>query len=109
MRYLMPVVLAAGAMILSSGAASADCGDQLFKLLPGDGAAEDTFGWSVAVSGTTAIGLSDFADFAFFAGCMSGPGQPVAPGCDPADMNRDGHVDTFDFGLFQDAFAVGCP
>ncbi len=36
-------------------AASADLGDQLFKLLPDDGAAEDFFGWSVAISGVTAI------------------------------------------------------
>ncbi len=36
-------------------AASADLGDQLFKLLADDGAAEDNFGRSVAISGETAI------------------------------------------------------
>ena len=36
-------------------AASADLGDQLFKLLPHDGVAEDYFGISVAISGVTAI------------------------------------------------------
>ncbi len=35
-------------------AASADLGDQLFKLLPDDGAALDWFGRSVAISGATA-------------------------------------------------------
>ncbi len=38
-----------------SAAASADLGDQLFKLLAKDGAADDRFGLSVAISGTTAI------------------------------------------------------
>ena len=35
--------------------AYADLGDQLFKLLPKDGAAEEFFGRSVAISGATAI------------------------------------------------------
>ncbi len=35
--------------------AYADLGDQLAKLLPDDGAANDRFGWSVAISGATAI------------------------------------------------------
>ncbi|MCH8316551.1 MAG: FG-GAP repeat protein, partial [Planctomycetes bacterium] len=41
--------------ISNTAAASADLGDQLFKLLPNDGAADDRFGWSVAISGATAI------------------------------------------------------
>ncbi|MEE9129379.1 MAG: FG-GAP repeat protein [Phycisphaerales bacterium] len=40
---------------LSTAPAYADLGDQLAKLLPDDGAADDRFGWSVAISGTTAI------------------------------------------------------
>ena len=40
---------------MSSAPAYADLGDQLFKLLPDDGAADDQFGVSVAISGTTAI------------------------------------------------------
>ncbi|MEE9129089.1 MAG: FG-GAP repeat protein [Phycisphaerales bacterium] len=36
-------------------AAYADLGDQLFKFLADDGAAFDGFGWSVAISGATAI------------------------------------------------------
>ena len=35
--------------------AYADLGDQLAKLLPDDGAANDLFGWPVAISGATAI------------------------------------------------------
>ena len=54
MRHLTPF-LAAAASVLSTAAAYANLGDQLFKLLPDDGAAEDEFGRSVAISGTTAI------------------------------------------------------
>ncbi len=54
MRHLNPL-LAAAAMVLSTAAAHADLGDQLAKLLPDDGAAQDHFGRSVAISGTTAI------------------------------------------------------
>ena len=53
-RLIMPL-LAAGAMVLSTGPAHADLGDQLFKLLPDDGEASDWFGFSVAISGSTAI------------------------------------------------------
>ncbi len=54
MRSLMPV-LAVAALVLSAGVAQADLGDQLFKLLPDDGAADDEFGYSVAISGSTAV------------------------------------------------------
>ena len=55
MRYLTPVLFAAAASVLSTAPAYADLGDQLFKLLPDDGAEGDWFGHSVAISGTTAI------------------------------------------------------
>ena len=51
----MPLLAAAAASVLSTAAAYADLGDQLFKLLPDDGAAEDHFGVSVAISGAMAI------------------------------------------------------
>ena len=54
MRSLMPVLVAA-ALVLITAPAYADLGDQLFKLLPDDGAADDRFGISVAISGSTAI------------------------------------------------------
>ena len=54
MRHLMSLLVAA-ASVLSTGPAYADLGDQLFKLLPDDGAAIDNFGISVAISGATAI------------------------------------------------------
>ncbi|MCH8968343.1 MAG: FG-GAP repeat protein, partial [Planctomycetes bacterium] len=54
LRRLMPL-LAAAALVLSTAAAQADVGDQLFKLLADDGAEGDRFGYSVAISGTTAI------------------------------------------------------
>ena len=41
--------------VVWSAAAYADLGDQLFKLLPDDGAAQPEFGISVAISGDTAI------------------------------------------------------
>ena len=53
MRHLMPL-LAAAASVLSTGPAYADLGDQLFKLLPDDGATDDRFGFSVAIGGATA-------------------------------------------------------
>ncbi len=55
MRYLTPVLVAAAASVLSTAAAYADLGDQLFKLLPDDGAVDDEFAWTVAISGATAI------------------------------------------------------
>ncbi|MCH8343373.1 MAG: FG-GAP repeat protein [Planctomycetes bacterium] len=55
MRYLTPVLFAAAASVLSTAPAHADLGDQLFKLLPDDGAAGEYFGRSVAISGATAI------------------------------------------------------
>ncbi|MCK4873235.1 MAG: hypothetical protein KAS72_10960, partial [Phycisphaerales bacterium] len=54
MRYLT-LLLAAAASVLSTAPAHADFGDELFKLLPSDGAGSDEFGYSVAISGTTAI------------------------------------------------------
>ncbi len=55
MLHLIMPLLAAGAMVLSTGPAYADLGDQLFKLLAADGAAGDDFGTSVGIRGTTAI------------------------------------------------------
>ncbi len=43
-------------------AAYAEVGDQLFKLLPDDGAGGERFGTSVAISGATAIVGSIFDD-----------------------------------------------
>ena len=55
MRHLITPLLAAVASVLSTAPASADIGDQLFKLLPDDGATDDQFGVTVAISGATAI------------------------------------------------------
>ena len=60
MRHLT-LLLAATVSMLSTAPAQADLGDQLFKLLPDDGAANDDFGSAVAMSGTTAI-LGAYAD-----------------------------------------------
>ncbi len=55
MRHLTMPLLAAAISVVSIAPAYADLGDQLAKLLPDDGAAEDIFGISVAISGTTII------------------------------------------------------
>ena len=55
MKSLVAAFLVAAAMILSSGAAYADPGDQLFKLLADDGEPGDNFGQSIAISGDTAL------------------------------------------------------
>ena len=95
MRRLMPL-LAAAAIVLSTTSARADLGDQLFKLLPDDGAANDLFGFSVAISGATAIvgayvddnnGTDSGSAYLFDAG---------APGTCPWDVNGDGVVNHHD-------------
>lgn len=52
-------------------------------------------------------GQSGLADFSFFAGCMSGPEQPLASDCELANIDGDGDADLADFALFQATF--GCP
>ena len=114
-------------------------GRQITKLLPSDGAADKSYGGSVAISDAAAIvgaesdddngsrsgsaylfdssalcpgdfsgdGQADLIDFSFLSGCMSGPGQPIAPGCELVYIDCDGDVDLSDFGLFQNAFDCG--
>ncbi len=59
MRYTYILCVSAAACLswpaVRSAPASADLGDQLFKLLPNDAAWGDQFGTSVAINGTTAI------------------------------------------------------
>ena len=55
MRHLIMPLLAAGVLLLNTAPASADLGDQLFKLLPKNSGGGDAFGTSVAISGDTAI------------------------------------------------------
>ena len=61
-RHIIIPLFAAAASVLSTGSAYADLGDQLFKLLANDGAAFDNFGFSVAISGSTAIVGADYDD-----------------------------------------------
>lgn len=60
MRHLALPVLAAAASVLGTAAASADVRNQFFELLARDGGVDDRFGWSVGISGTTAIVGSPF-------------------------------------------------
>ena len=55
MRHLIIPVLAVSVMSLSTAPAHVDLGDQLAKLLADDGEEGDVFGFTVAISGTTAI------------------------------------------------------
>ncbi len=55
MQHLITPLLAAALLVISTAPVQADLGDQLAKLLPKDGAANDWFGFSVAISGDTAI------------------------------------------------------
>ena len=50
-RSCVGVIAVSIVMVSASHPAYADLGDQLFKLLPDDGAADDLFGRSVAISG----------------------------------------------------------
>ena len=68
MRHFMSL-LAVSAILLSTAPAQGDLGDQLFKLLPDDGAEEHYFGSSVAISGETAIvGVSSDDDNGEYSG-----------------------------------------
>ena len=63
MRYLTPVLFAIAATVLSTAPAHADLGDQLFKLLPDDGAMDEEFAHAIAIdNGIVVIGkrLNDF-------------------------------------------------
>jgi len=114
-------------------AAQAQCQPQeLAKLLASDAAAGDRFGYSVSVSGDTAVigaygdnsyagsayvfdlcatpgdldgdGDVDLDDFLRFADCLSGPGVAYPVGCEAADMEGGNDVDEADFAVFQAAF-----
>ncbi len=49
-------------------------------------------------------GDTDLDDFAIFAVCLSGSGQPVADGCEATDQDGDGDADLADFAPFQVTF-----
>jgi len=51
-----------------------------------------------------ADGDVDLDDFGTFAGCLSGPGGGLPPGCQCADLDGDLDVDLGDFGGFQAIF-----
>jgi WD40 repeat protein len=53
---------------------------------------------------TDGDGDVDLVDFAQFQLCFTGPGAPLADGCDSVDFDNDNDVDLADFGEFQLAF-----
>jgi predicted outer membrane repeat protein len=48
----------------------------------------------------------DMADYASFAGCVTGPRDGLALGCGCADIDIDNDVDLFDFAAFASRFAA---
>ncbi len=82
---------------------------QQAKLLADDGAEYHKFGWSVSVSGDTAVaGVPYYYDDL---GNGSGSAYVFDLNCDdcPADLNGDGIVDTQDFVAFLGAWSSGDP
>ena len=82
----LAIVIGIGSMI------GGPTGNKIGSVAPSPLAALDTNGEPYAVE-SHGIG--------FIAGCFSGPGEPVAPGCGSADLDRDGDVDLIDFGSYQ--------
>ncbi len=62
MQHQTMALLVTGALLLSTAVAYADLGDQLSKLVAEDGEEGDRFGFSVAMSGATAIVGAHFDD-----------------------------------------------
>lgn len=96
---------------ISSGSAylfDAATGDQLFKLLPNDGAAGDSFGDSIAIdNGVVVVAATgddvngQYAGSAYIFNALS-------PQC-PADLTGDGVLNFFDVSAFLVAFAAQDP
>jgi hypothetical protein len=54
-------------------------------------------------------GRVDEVDFAAMRSCVSGPGIPLAPGCDSKNLDGDSDIDLDDFGLFQRCYSGAMP
>lgn len=65
---------------------SKDVGFRIAELLVGD---------------LNADARADEDDMTLFKDCASGPSIPYAPGCESADLDRDGDVDSTDFAILQ--------
>ena len=88
--FAIPAVAVSSFCIISGTTpAHADLGDQLFKLLPDDGA-----------------GVLDLFDFLCFQNSFVNA-EPYACDCDTSTGQLV--CDLFDFLCFQDAFVGGCP
>ncbi len=80
--------------------------NEYIMLLASDGAADDQFGWSIAIDNGIAAVSAYLND-------NSAPDSGAAYVFDvsrcSADINGDGAVDVLDFFAFVTAFAAGCP
>ncbi|MCH8153521.1 MAG: FG-GAP repeat protein, partial [Planctomycetes bacterium] len=74
----------------------ATTGAQIAKLLPDDGAGGDQFGWSVAISGATAIGGAWTDDDNGIASGSAYLFDAAAPGMCPWDLDNSGSVGILD-------------
>ncbi len=62
----------------------------------------DTAGLAQSDRDCLGSGTVPWISLASFAGCLSGPGQPISTAeCACADLDRDGDVDLLDYGEFQ--------
>ncbi len=78
-------------------------GEQIAKLLPSDGAADDQFGFSVAINGATAVvGAPDDDDN----GANSGSAYVFTTAPCPADLNGDGFIGSADLNVLLAAFGT---
>ncbi len=111
-RFTTPAIAAISFCLIGGiTPAYADLGDQLFKLLPDDGAADDRFGISVAISGTTAIVGAYWHDDN---GTDSGSAylfDAAAPGKCPWDLDANGVVGASDLLALLVSWGPckGCP
>ena len=78
-----------------------------YEIVAGTGTSGEIFRVTVCLGDLDADGQNDLVDYAILAGCMDGPDQPLADGCDATDFDGDGDADLADFAMFQAAF--GCP
>ncbi len=100
-RILTGALLApVAASVVNPAPAHADLGDQLAKLLPDDGAAEDGFGRSVAISpdsiGTAIVGAWADDDYGYASGSAYLFDATGTPETCQWDLNGDGSVGILD-------------
>lgn len=75
--------------------------DKLSFTLYVNGVDFDQFIRSVPAPDFDGDGDIDLQDFGFFQNCFTGPTAPIKEGCERADLDHNGHVDSHDYDLFK--------